>query len=254
MHDVAKGIFTEFTSVSENFMLDTCPNCIDRVSSMKVTSFRINMSYNLKKNLQGLRRVLLTLLVFPFGTDASVSDECISEWNAMRNDANFQYVNTTSLELCYIKYQNAVALHPNETRTSSVVECEYHEYTEFCSKYVNGGTLCALNTGWLSFNLCLPSACTSSESDKTGLVAQFYNPTTSNITCMTPPPSAVVPAVLSTVAVLAITVLLVFSFRPPSDVVESKKLEKSKTIMRALRVEAAHSNIIELPEYNDNPS
>jgi hypothetical protein len=181
-------------------------------------------------------------------TDASVSEQCISDWNVMRNDTNFQYVNQTSLDLCFVKYQNAVALDPNGTRTTAVVECEYHEYVEFCKAYVNGGKQCMLNTGWLSFNLCLPGSCT--DSDFMGIVTEFYNANTSSISCEAPPPSAIIPAIVSTASVLAITILLIFSFKPPTDVIEARKLEKAKTMMRALRTEAAHTNIIDAADYD----
>jgi len=172
------------------------------------------------------------------GSSSSVSDECVSSWDAMRSDPNFIYANETSLRLCYVKYQNAVAVDPNGAHTDMVVGCTYSEYEDFCSKYVPGGTTCTLDTGWLSFNLCIPGACSSSE-DMSGLVSKYYNPATSTINCSQPPPSAILPAILTTVSVLLFTVCLIFSFRPPADVLDARRSDKAKRMMRSLSNEAS---------------
>jgi hypothetical protein len=105
-----------------------------------------------------------------------------------------------------------------------------------------------LNTGWLSFNLCVPGTC--ADTDLAGIVAQSFNPNTSTISCESPPPSAVIPAVVSTVSVLAITVLLILSFKPPKDVTHAKRLEKAKVMMRALKNEAANKEYIDPTDYD----
>jgi len=168
----------------------------------------------------------------------SISDECVSSWEAMRTDTNFIYVNETSLKLCYVQYQNAVAVDPTGAQTGMVVGCTYVEYVDYCSKYVSGGATCTLDTGWLSFNICIPGACSSTE-DMSGLIARYYNPVTSTINCSKPPPSAVLPAVLTTISVLLFTVCLIFSFRPPADVLNARDSDKAKRMMRTLSNEAS---------------
>jgi hypothetical protein len=156
----------------------------------------------------------------------------------MREDPNFIYVNETSLKLCYVLYQNTVAVNPSGAVKDMVVECKHTEYTDFCNTYVPDGTTCLLETGWLSFNLCVPGSCADSDNLK-GIVSRYYNPTTSTINCSQAPPSAVLPAVVTTIAVLLITVCLIFSFRPPADIVDGRKSEKAKRMMRALSSEAS---------------
>ena len=181
--------------------------------------------------------LLLAASILQFSM-STVSEECISSWEAMRSDSNFIYVNETSLKLCYVLYQNSVAVDPAGARKDMVVECKYAEYENFCRTYIPGGATCTLDTGWLSFNLCIPSACSSGQ-DMSGLVAKYYNPETSSINCSQPPPSAVLPAVLTTVSVLLFTVCLIFSFRPPADVLNARRADKAKRMMRTLSNEAS---------------
>jgi hypothetical protein len=184
------------------------------------------------------KRFILLSIVSAHFSQGSISEECRSSWSAMRSDPNFIYVNETTIKLCYVLYQNAIAVDSNGAVDSMVVECKYREYADFCTKYVAGGTTCSLETGWLSLNLCVPGSCSSAE-DLSGIVSTFYNPVTSTINCSQPPPSAVLPAILTTVSVLLVTVCLVFSFRPPADVLNSRRAEKAKQMMRALSKEAS---------------
>jgi hypothetical protein len=160
---------------------------------------------------------------------ATVSPECVSAWDSLSVDENFVYQNTTAARLCYVKYQNAVAVAGAPTS----VNCEFSEFTDSCQS-VAGGSICTLrNSDWLEFNICLPPQCGSS--DLEGLVSTYFNSTASIIDCSRTTPSPIVASIVATVSVAVVTVLLVLSLRPPRAIRQEAQLAKAKGVLRDVK-------------------
>jgi hypothetical protein len=156
---------------------------------------------------------------------SSLSPECQIGWDGMMSDPNFQYVNSSMVNACYFKYQNDMALDP-----SAIVSCDWWEYAEFCTIQIRG-TSCILQTGFVNIPLCIPSLCTAE--DLPFIVNEYFNGTAGHsIDCtQSSNVSPLLPAVISTVSVIAVTALLVFLLRPPRSVREAAKLSRAQKRM-----------------------
>ena len=154
----------------------------------------------------------------------------------MTTDPNFQYHNVSATNACYLKYQNGVLLNPT-ARTN----CRQWEYSSFCTDVLNGRS-CILATATVDLPLCVPIGCT--EADFPAITTSYLQlPTTSTVDCtLTVTASPVVAAVISTVAVILITGLVVYVMRPPRDVRESAKFAKAQRRMVTLSESGSSSN------------
>lgn len=162
-----------------------------------------------------------------------VSPACELGISGLAKDDNFQYRNTSLINQCYMRYQNSMG--------ESVVSCRQWEYEDFCAQY-NFGRICLVSTGFVEIPFCTPHKCTT-EADYTYILSTFFRSSSSKINCelVKQTESVLVPALVSTVVILLLSVFLVFAVRPPKHIRESTKLIKAQASLTSLSSSSSSS-------------
>ena len=161
-----------------------------------------------------------------------VSPECESGISGLTKDGNFQYRNTSLINQCYMRYQNSMG--------KSLVSCRQWEYENFCAQY-NFGRICLVSTGFVEIPFCTPAKCTI-EADFGYILSKFFSSASSSINCdVKQTESVLVPALVSTIVILLLSVFLVFAVRPPKHIRESTKLIKAQASLTSLASSSSSS-------------
>ena len=160
---------------------------------------------------------------------AAASPACTDSLTAMLSDINFISANNTVFETCYVQYQN-----DRYAKSSGKSVCAPWEFGALCVDYLNGRT-CVASNDFVEMSVCVPQQCGESELEYVNM--QVFQTDKTTIDCSTEPSSPLVPALVSTVVVLLVTVVLVFALRPPSSVRESLRVGKAEKLMSSITSE-----------------
>lgn len=165
------------------------------------------------------------MLVFVLGFMlAEGNSQCQTSLDSMMSDPNFVALNSTLYQTCYVQYQN-----DRYSSASGKTACSPWEYRDFCVDQI-GGRSCTVYNDFLEMALCVPPHCSDSDlSMVNDAIFQPYSKT--SIDCSPTPSSPLVPALVSTGVVLALTVFLVFAIRPPKHIRDEKRLGKAQRLM-----------------------
>jgi len=188
--------------------------------------------------LRGSQIIFLAVTSLAFRSRASLlSAECQDAWAGMTNDDNYQHWRHQSIQFCYLRYQNRLAIGE-----SSPVLCDHWEYETFCSSHISG-RVCRLDNGFVRIVTCVPSAC--SDDALSGIVSQYFNASgnyldcTVSVSARTP----VIAALVSTILILSITAFLVFILRPPRAVRDTAKLSRAHTHLVTISEDGSSSEL-----------
>ena len=149
---------------------------------------------------------------------------CEVSLNYMMSDTNFVSLNTTLYETCYVQYQN-----DRYSGITGKTVCKPWEYAKFCADQIYGRS-CTVFNDFLEMSLCVPSECDDSDLDLVNeLIFQPNSKTV--IDCSPSPVSPLIPVLVSTAVILALTAFLVFALRPPKHIRDERLAGKSKKLL-----------------------